>query len=203
MFTLNSTSDSVFVLKNGQKNVDDIQLYLKSHLELIMIAWISLRKHRAHSITSFVLLLLFALEILSYSVANMAKKCHVYEEFSTPQLQNKYLLIISNWPSFPTDRWLGHMKASVIVRVAAFMWRGADCDAAVKNKNGRLSLNTMTSFLSLSLAAYISQDGEEVGGRKKNLHLALIREDANLKEGAWRPQGLHTCIWSHDTPGPL
>lgn len=114
---------------------------------------ILLRKH--YSIfdkgSSYVFVL--TLEILSYSAANMTKKCHVYEEFSTPQLPNKYLLIISNWPSFASDRWLGHMKALVIVRVAPFMWRGggAVCDAAVKNKNGRLSFNRMTSFLSFSL----------------------------------------------------
>lgn len=46
----------------------------------------------------------------------------MYKEFSFPQLQNKYLLIISNWPLFLTNRWLERMKVLVIVRVAAFMW---------------------------------------------------------------------------------
>lgn len=64
-----------------------------------------------------------------------------------------------------------------------------ECDAAVKSKNGRLSLNTMTSFLSLT--ARIAQAGKE---EKDIVHLALIREDSRLKEGAWRPQKLHTCI---------
>lgn len=57
------------------------------------------------------------------------------------------------------------------------------CDAAIKNKNGRHSLNTMTSFL--PLAACIAQAGKK---EKENFHLALIREDANLNEGVWRPQ---------------
>lgn len=66
---------------------------------------------------------------------------------------------------------------------------GSVCDAAVKNKNGRLSFNTMTSFLSFSLPTL-----PELRERGKKIHLAVIREDANLKEGAWRPQRLHTCI---------
>lgn len=32
------------------------------------------------------------------------KKKRVHKEFSFPQLQNKYLLIISNWPLFLTNR---------------------------------------------------------------------------------------------------
>lgn len=32
------------------------------------------------------------------------KRAHVHEEFSTPQLPNKYLLITTNWPFFSTNR---------------------------------------------------------------------------------------------------
>lgn len=51
---------------------------------------------------------------------------------------------------------------------------GIECDTVVKNENGRLSLETMTSFLSLSLS--IARQG-------KKFHLASIRKNANLRRG--------------------
>lgn len=83
----------------------------------------------------------------------------MYKEFSFPQLQNKYLLIKAIGPLFLTNRWLERMKVWVIVRVACvYVQRESRREPAVKHKNGRLSLNTMTSFL--SLAARVARAGK-------------------------------------------
>lgn len=115
----------------------------------------------------------FALQVCLYG-----KKCHVHEEFSTPQLLNKYLLIISNWLSSPHRPLTGTHESIGNCKSCCVYVEGKGGDAAVKNKNGRLSLNTMTSFLSLT--ARIAQAGKE---EKDIVHLTLIREDANLKGG--------------------
>jgi len=112
MFTLKSTSDIVFSFSISIHTTFKITFIQKDECFQENI-----------ELKDFINSWAVLFDFFPCSAANMTKKDHVHEEFSTPQLPNKCLLIISNWPSFLTDRWLQHMKALVIVRVAAFMWK--------------------------------------------------------------------------------
>lgn len=75
----------------------------------------------------------------------------MYKEFSFPPLQKqiplnyKQLAPLPHQPLAGTHESVGNCKSCCV-----YVEPGAQCEAAVKNKNGRLSLNTMTSFLSLT-----------------------------------------------------